>query len=252
MTRAVSGPMSKCASPLSSRIAVRQTPLTARLSPSASSVASAAWTRTRWPPAVALTSTSVPTASTMPVNISLNPDIRPARLDRSPATAQTGRATSTPNHLMPAGAEQVWRDDEMQPIHQSLRRPAPRAASARPRRAASRCREPPVARRASAERRSASRTSAPACSSAAARSAASPLREDPSLLSPARSRGSRTAALSAACAAGDRRPRARAGEPPALARGQQRIVDEHRLRPDRHRVHRRAQHVRLAVRLVRS
>ena len=78
MTRAVSGPTSASTCSPSIRITVRQTPLTARLSPSFSSGASGVWMRTRKPPPVPLTSASVPTASTMPVNIRLHPASGPS------------------------------------------------------------------------------------------------------------------------------------------------------------------------------
>src|SRR5262245_62641336 len=109
--------MSKWASPLSTRIAVRQTPLTARLSPGAISFARVAWMRTRWPPAVVFTSTSVPTASTIPVNIGFDPDIRPARFD---CDGHEGKRVEPlgPQPLDAARSDRVWRNDQMQPVDQ--------------------------------------------------------------------------------------------------------------------------------------
>src|SRR5262245_52901487 len=60
---------------------VRHTPLTAMLSPFASSGASSEAMLRRKPPPVALRSTSSPTDSTSPVNITLDQHIRPERLD---------------------------------------------------------------------------------------------------------------------------------------------------------------------------
>src|SRR6266850_4628939 len=72
VTRTVSGPTSAWTSPRSERMTVRQTPFTARLSPDDNSPASDVAIRSRTPPAVGLRSTSSPTASTRPVNISFN------------------------------------------------------------------------------------------------------------------------------------------------------------------------------------
>src|SRR6476660_8709344 len=60
---------------------VRQTPLTARLSPGWSSPARAVAMRSRNPPLVVFRSTSSPTASTSPVNIPFDHHVRTERLD---------------------------------------------------------------------------------------------------------------------------------------------------------------------------
>src|SRR5438128_2009530 len=81
VTLAVSGPTSACTSPLSAAMTVRQTPLTARLSPGDTSAASAVRMRMRNPPDDVFSSPTLPTASMRPVNISLDKCIGPEQLD---------------------------------------------------------------------------------------------------------------------------------------------------------------------------
>ena len=141
---------------------VRQTPLTARLSPGASSPASGDAMRRRTPPLVGLRSTSSPTASTRPVNITLNQHIRSERLDararRAPPTRTAARRETA---RRPARAHAASRR-----AGRSRRRlrPRPPACSAAPPSSSSEpiCRAP---RRSSAARSvpsSATRSRAPA------------------------------------------------------------------------------------------
>src|SRR5437667_4772727 len=115
VTRSVSGPTSACTSLPSARITVRQTPLTARLSPGASSGASDATIRSRMPAVVGLTSATSPTLSTRPVNISFDQSIRPDRLGARIDQFQRGeRPPLEQGHA--AGSEHVRRNVEAHEI----------------------------------------------------------------------------------------------------------------------------------------
>ena len=112
------------------RITVRQTPLTARLSPGAARGASGDAIRRRKPPLVGLRSTSSPTASTRPVNISLNQHVGTERLD-APLDELRRRKRPSVEERHAAGPEHVRRDVEPHVVDERLR-PTRAACSAAP------------------------------------------------------------------------------------------------------------------------
>src|SRR5438093_8391436 len=98
---------------------VRHTPLTARLSPATTSGASDDATRRRKPPLVGLRSTSSPTASTRPVNISLYQHIGPQLFDAAIAEVR-GPESSIAQERHTRRSQHVRRDVQPDEIDQSL------------------------------------------------------------------------------------------------------------------------------------
>src|SRR5436190_53431 len=98
---------------------VRHTPLTARLSPGASSGASRDPIRRRNPPLVGFRSTSSPTPSTRPVNIALYQDIRTERRD-SPIAQIRRRKRPSRKECDAAGAEHARRDVQPHIVDEAL------------------------------------------------------------------------------------------------------------------------------------
>src|SRR5207244_3348042 len=90
---------------------VRQTPFTARLSPSVRSGASAVARRSRTPPPVGRASTTCPTDSMRPVNISFNQHVGSDRL-HSALRTEGGEQPPTGEKPDTAGSEHVRRDIE--------------------------------------------------------------------------------------------------------------------------------------------
>src|SRR4030095_16396758 len=92
--------------PRSVSTAVRQTPLTAMLSPARSSAPSVELTRTRRPLSVALTVSTVPVASISPVNIALHQSVAAERDFAAPTSRQfassgvPGRRNALAKHLL--------------------------------------------------------------------------------------------------------------------------------------------------------
>src|SRR5919198_761875 len=87
---------------------VRQTPLTATLSPRESSGVIGAAIRRRKPPLITLRSISSPTASTSPVNIPFDDDVRTKRFD-APFVQRRRRESAPRQQFDAAVAEHVRR-----------------------------------------------------------------------------------------------------------------------------------------------
>src|SRR5919197_4262819 len=87
---------------------VRQTPLTATLSPRESSGVIGAAIRRRKPPLITLRSISSPTASTSPVNIPFDDDVRTKRFD-APFEQRGGRESATREQFDAAVSQNVGR-----------------------------------------------------------------------------------------------------------------------------------------------
>src|SRR5262245_43809820 len=119
VTRAVSGPISAWTSPCSARITVRQTPLTATLSPGASSAARPVRSRSRMPALVPLTSATSPTASINPVNIAFDDHVRSPHRDLR-IDQRRNRPRQPVEHGHPRRAEHVRRDEELDVVDEIL------------------------------------------------------------------------------------------------------------------------------------
>src|SRR5262249_30243943 len=106
VTRAVSGPTSKCTSCPSTKATVRQTPLTATLSPAVNSEARGVRRRSRYPETICFNPLPCPTDSLRPVNITFDQHIGAERLDatfdqrhrREAASLQERNALGTDPH----------------------------------------------------------------------------------------------------------------------------------------------------------
>src|SRR5262245_49821994 len=110
VTRSVSGPTSALnASPVCTT--VRQTPLTATLSPSFNSAVSGDRTESDWPPVVDVRAVTSPVASMRPVNIALNQDVRPER-HHAPSGERRRRKPAAVEKWHPAGTQHVRRHVE--------------------------------------------------------------------------------------------------------------------------------------------